>query len=115
MRSVIRLSLFARFTLKSITACIGVTVAIHILLPLAYENLKCYGIWLNVSTSHFASYPDPLKTFGREIPADFGWWMELVAQTLIRMILSCIVLVGGLFANHDWPNVQFYRPKTRVV
>ena len=39
--------------------------------------------------------------------------MELVHKLLIRMIPGCMSLVGGLFANHDWPNVQFYRPKTR--
>lgn len=83
-------------------------VAAHILLPLKtfMKNLKRYGIWLNVSNwaSHFASYPEPLKTFGREIPADFkggGWsWLH---KLLIRMspelyslwLVACLLITTG--------------------
>ena len=90
----------------------GAIVVLHILLPFKtfMKNLKRSGIWLNVSNwaSHFASYPDPLKTFGREIPVDFrggGWsWLH---KLFIRMIpelyslwlAACLLITIGPIFN----------------
>jgi len=52
-----------------------VIVSIHILFPPSElrNNLSRYYGWLNVSkwASHFKSYPEKKKTFGRELPDDF--------------------------------------------
>ena len=99
--------------LKILLLCIGaITVALHVLLPknLFLKNLKRYGIWLNVSNwaSHFASYPDPIKTYGREIPADFkGGGLSWLHKLLLRMIpelyslwlAACLLIAIGPFFN----------------
>lgn len=69
----------------------------HIMMPWStfVQNVKRYGLWLNVSNwaSHFAAYPDPLKTFGHQIEPGFkgGGWMWL-HRLLLRMCPEVYVL-----------------------
>lgn len=80
----------------------------HIMMPRStfFQNVKRYGLWLNVSNwaSHFDAYPDPLKTFGHKIEPGFkgGGWMWL-HRLLLRMCPEIYVLwalsIFALFAG----------------
>jgi hypothetical protein len=76
----------------------------HIMMPRRtfFQNVKRYGLWLNVSNwaSHFDAYPEPLKTFGHKIEPGFkggGWvWLH---RLLLRMCPEIYVLWGlSIFA-----------------
>ena len=41
--------------------------------------------------------------------------MELLHKLLIRMIRVVLSLVGGLFANHDWPMFNFIDLKLELL
>ena len=83
-------------------------VIISILMPFQtfLINVKRYGTWLHVSdwASHFNSYPDPLKTFGHEIPVHFkggGWnWLNLlfcrfIPELYLLWTIACLFLIFG--------------------
>lgn len=99
--------------LKISLLCVGAAaVILHVLLPfdVFIKNLKRYAIWLNVSNwaSHFNAYPDPIKTFGHEIPANFkggGWiWLHKLFMRMIPelyflwLLASLLIAVGPMFS-----------------
>ena len=91
------------FLLYNLAFYLGVIlVCLHIFLPLSTlsENINRYVYWMDNSSwaSHFKAYPEPKRTFGREIPEDFrgggfAWFLKIF---LIMMPFICICYLSSL-------------------
>ena len=83
--------------------CGVILICMHVFLPISTlsQNINRYVYWMDNSSwaSHFKAYPDPKKTFGREIPEDFrgggfAWFLKIF---MIMMPFICVLYIVSLF------------------
>jgi hypothetical protein len=98
-------SMFPDFSLitKQFIAYVSgvIVVSLHILLPTSTmkENIVRYILWLmGTWRSHFSSYPDQEKTFGKKLPDEFrGHGLRWTYQLFWRVIPVVFVLYASSF------------------